>query len=184
MRLPQPIQRPTNELTWENRKVQVPKIKVGDPVWIGELRYPCIRGIKTVTRLTNTLVLVGEGKHSFERFRRDTGYQVGSASFANYISGIATEDEVWKYETEQKNKKAEEERRTSERQALENLNLELNALFADGTMCVRTEHRNKDTEPLRFGVTISGLDETQVRDLAPKLRRLVGKQRLKAEGKI
>jgi len=161
----QNIQHPQNELSWEDRPTKLAKIKVGDKLWIGEGSYPCSRGIKEVTRVTDTLIIIEKGKERWERFRKTDGYQIGRMVFSNYIGGVATEAEVKAYDAEQLRKTAEEIRKLKEQQAIDNTRNELDALFNNEAIYVRQEYH-----PVGFSVTFSGLTEEQVRELAIKLK--------------
>jgi hypothetical protein len=168
--MPDFVKHPQNEFTWEDRPTKLAKIKVGDKLWVGEGQYPCSKGIKEVTRITNTLIIVGKGNQRWERFRKVNGYQIAGAWLSHYISGVATEAEVEEYNAEQVRKKTEEERKQNEQKAIENMQNELNALFPEnGPIYVRQEYH-----PAGFSVTVSGLTAEQIRKAAPNLREILG----------
>lgn len=154
-------QHPKNEIGWEGREKAVLKIKAGDRVWVGEGQHPC-KCIKTVTRLTNTLIITGEGKNNWDRFKRNNGFQIGQAMFADYISALATEDEIRAYEAKEAREQQEAKQRSLDTAAREAKGKELGQLFASGFQYV---HRSHSGDGL-WSVTMSALSEEQVRALA------------------
>jgi hypothetical protein len=167
------IKQPKNELSWEDRPKNLVKIKVGDLLWIGQGQHPCSQGIKPVTRLTNTLIVIGEGKNNWEKFRRMNGYQVGGSGFnSSYISAIATPAEVEEFKLAEQQKKEEREKIQKKQQALDTLQAELNALFGESEM-IHVRFEDFNTTAVIFSLTFSGLTPEQIRSMAPKLRRVL-----------
>ena len=170
----QPVQRPENEFDWEDRPAQLTKIKVGNKVWLGDSNYPCSGGIVEVTRLTNTLVIVGKGGE-FDRYDRvKWGGQKGGGMFSKTITGIATKEEIVAYDAEQLRKKNEDEQRQRRNNAREDKQRELSGLFGAQTY-VCTDHNGDDSRPDTWSVTISGLTEDEVRTLAEDLDKVASR---------
>jgi hypothetical protein len=170
MRIPEPIKKPHDELTWENgeaRAKKLQKVKVGDKLWIGEGNYPCGHGIQEVARLTPTLIKIGDGRNNWDQFRRVDGYQVGRGS--SYISAFATKEEVKAFEESERLRKEAEETRRTRQQAIEDTAKELDALFAEeDATYVRIEHQHPEGE--RYSLSVTGLTPERIRKLAPALK--------------
>lgn len=164
-------QRPSKPIDHGDRAALL-KIKVGDSVWVGESQRPCAHGIKAVTRLTNTLIIVGGGKSRWERFRRDSGWQVGKAMFMDYISGIATPAEIQAFEAKQAREaqEAEEKRQADARR--EAKQQELIKLFSGKAYA--HQGSGSDQENGLWSLSVSGLSEEQVRAIACFPRHVAG----------
>lgn len=157
-------QHPQHEIERGNGKAFC-KLKVGDRVWIGEGQHPCTHGIKLVTRVTPTLILVGAGKDNWERFKRSSGFQIGKAMFADYISGVATEDEIHTYELKMAQAKAAAEQLLVATAAMEAKQKELMHLFSSSQVFV-SQSSNYDRGKDVWSLQVSGLTEAQVRSFA------------------
>jgi hypothetical protein len=183
-----PVQHPVNQFTWNHdgdnfyghaeTKASLQTIKVGDKVWVGDSQFPCKDGIKTVSRLTDTLIIVDKGSE-YERFDRlKYGYQKRGGMFKSSITGIATPAEVTAYEKEQARKKAEQDERDRKRAAREAKQKELNALFEGRKLYVVPDH-DDDGKPQTWTVHVHNLTESEVRGMAS----LVAAASLFKEGK-
>lgn len=161
-------QHPHNELSWKDRSTVVPKIKKGDKVWIGQAQWPCSEGIKEITRVTPTLLMVGDGKQNWDRFYRLTGFQVGRSTRASYISGIATRAEIAAYEAAELRKKELTREKDRQEKVIADLLLELNSLFPENVF-VQREFQNET-----FSLTFQRLNADQIRHIAPSVPKLIG----------
>lgn len=160
------IQTPTNPIEWENRLSVLRDIPVGTPVWIGAGQYPCSRGIKTVIRLTNTLVIVGPSQ--WDRYKKDGGYQMGKPGsiFTQYISGIASPEEIAKFQADKQHAQDVAERKLAQEKATQTTQDRLNALFKSESDYIYVNHVSKGEE---FSLNITGLTEEQVEKMAPEI---------------
>lgn len=163
------VKKPKNELTFENRDKVIPKLQPGDHVWLGRSEFPCCDGIKTVVRVTRTQIVIkfSETSDIEMRFGRITGYRIGGGHFSNYITAIATPEEMLEAEEEQKHKAEIAAQERERKSRLQEKQKELNLLFhQDARIDVR--HEEFSTTSI-WTVVFSGLTEEEVIELATKI---------------
>lgn len=152
-------------------------IKVGDRVWVGDSSYPRKDGIQTVSRLTNTLVILTrygcDYSTEFDRYNRHTGYQTANLMWKAHISAVATPREVAAFEAEETKKAAESKTREEAKQALEAKIASLQSNFTDSNYIhVSQSHDSRLNGGEGFDVRLYALTEVQIVKLAELVKGL------------
>lgn len=151
---------------------ELAKIKVGDRVFIQEGWYES-RRLKTVTRVTPTLILVEQGKENWERFRKENGIQMGRTMMSYHIASIATPEQIAAYEAKEAEAERVADQRAAHRQNLENKRKELESKFPDSNYVgVHQSQDSRCPEGDSYEVRLLGLTEAQVRKLAELVKGL------------
>lgn len=152
-------------------------IKVGDRVWVGSYNHPRSSGIKEVSHLTPTRILLEGGRHSWEKFHRvggkyfSEGSQVGRAFMSDRISGIATPEECAAYDTDVAKQAAQRKASKEAEEARETRRNQLRVLFDCGKVNLSRPMFASDIEDGKWDVTFYGLDDNAVRELAQRVGR-------------
>jgi hypothetical protein len=158
-------------------KAFLEQLKPGDKVWVGNGSYSRNRGVQTVARLTNTIVyLLRHGctqSTEFDTYNRQTGRQRANLMFRDYITGLATPEDVAKFEAE-KAQEAETRKRNEEAKAsADEKRKVLEGLFPDSNYVgVSESHDTRCPKGDCFEVRLLGLTENQVRKLAELAKEL------------
>jgi hypothetical protein len=150
-------------------------IKAGDRVWVGNYRSPRFSGIKAVSRLTPTQVIIdwhGNGKYE-KRYKRGDAkstalYCVGGSTMGDFVSGIATESEYAAWDAAVAEDEARKAKEAAAKQAREDWRQSLAESFGDDEfVSVGHEYWNGSQSPAdKFHVDIHMLSADQVRSLA------------------
>lgn len=138
-------------------------IKVGDRVWLGNTNFAHKR-IRQVMRLTDTQIILGVSR--YDRFQRANGYQIGAGGFTEWITGVATKEEIVEYEKKLAKEKKDREDQQKESEALTLRRHQLNDLF-EGCAYTSENMEGKGT----WDVTFHNLTDRQVLELAEKVRK-------------
>lgn len=154
----------TNE--WEQERQKLTKsIKVHDQVWIMQSGHRM--ALKTVTRLTPTLIIMGEGGE-YDRYKRSNGYAWRKYG-RDYIEKVATPEEIKQWEE----KKAAERKIHEEREARETRReaklKELNTEFSSEQFSIRSH----DYQEGRFDIEVYDQDEATTRKIAEAVSRIL-----------
>lgn len=131
--------------------VDLLKIKAGDRVWIGWWSHERADGLRTVTEVTPTQIVIDwSGSGYLKRFKRESGYERGGGIQSKHISGVATKAECAAYDEQHAANRKESERRRAEEKLREERRDRLTAEFEPIGGYFGIEYQGEDA----YGVTI------------------------------